>query len=284
MESLVRNGAWAESISSFLTLRTSSSSSLPALLTYDRYGQGKSASDPSDPPNTPYGHDAREVITDLHQLLTQISSSHLHCSNPSDLRLVFICNSIGCVLARLYAAQHPGTVSAFIFLDSMMANTDFVSIFPDPDQPDFNKKNLPKDITADDLRYTRKRFENFFHPDVTNSEHFDRRNLRELLPRADEPKLPDGPGGREPLLTVVGHDWDEFAEQCEHGSMLVSAVVINAYMNPKWGRYNEGLTRLVKTERKVKIAEGCGHFIQKDDPEFVAGEINSMLDDLENWK
>jgi len=35
-----------------------------------------------------------------------------------------------------------------------------------------------------------------------------------------------------------------------------------------------------KEKGKVKIAKGCGHFIQKDDPEFVANEISAMLDDL----
>jgi pimeloyl-ACP methyl ester carboxylesterase len=50
-------------------------SSNPALLTYDRYGQGESDPDPSDPTDdTPYGHDATAVIDDLHQLLTQICS------------------------------------------------------------------------------------------------------------------------------------------------------------------------------------------------------------------
>ena len=51
-------------------------------------------------------------------------------------------------------------------------------------------------------------------------------------------------------------------------------------MNPAWGAYNEGLTHLVQTRSTVKIAEGCGHFIQKDDPAFVAAEINSILNEL----
>ncbi|KAL2129201.1 hypothetical protein VTI74DRAFT_8102 [Chaetomium olivicolor] len=275
------SGAWSESITHLLALRKDQP--LPALLCYDRYGQGKSDSDPSDPPDTDYGHDALAVIADLHQLLVQVSRGELG-TKLDDLRLVLVCNSIGCVLARLYAAAHPGTVAAFLFLDSMMANTDFVSIFPDPDEPGFDERKLPEHVTADDVRHARKKFRQFFHPDVTNAEHFDRRGLRELLPRADEPKLPDGPGGRAPLLTVVGHDWEEFAEQGESGALSVPAAVVNAYMNPAWGKYNEGLTRLVEDASKVKIAEGCGHFIQKDDPEFVAGEINSILNELQNRK
>jgi pimeloyl-ACP methyl ester carboxylesterase len=33
----------------------------------------------------------------------------------------------------------------------------------------------------------------------------------------------------------------------------------------------------------VVIANGCGHFIQKDDPAFVAGEIEDMIKRLE-WQ
>jgi hypothetical protein len=40
-------------------------------------------------------------------------------------------------VARLYAGEYPSTVSAIQFLDSMMADCDFVSIWPDPDAPGF---------------------------------------------------------------------------------------------------------------------------------------------------
>jgi hypothetical protein len=55
-------------------------------------------------------------------------------------------------------------------------------------------------------------------------------------------------------------------------------------MNPARGEYNKGLTRLVRTESEVKIAKGCGHFIQKDDPAYVATEINIILNELHNHK
>lgn len=133
---------------------------------------------------------------------------------------MLVCNSIGCALARLYAAAHPGRVAACLFLDSMMANSDFVSVFPDPDGPDFDHPGrgrlpLPPGVSADDLRHARDKFRQYFHPAVPNPERLDRRDLRRLLPRADAPALPAGPGGRSPILVVVGHDWDEFAEQCE---------------------------------------------------------------------
>ncbi|KAK4119608.1 alpha/beta-hydrolase [Parathielavia appendiculata] len=277
------SAAWCETIDRFLNLRRKSNQPIPALLCYDRYGQGKSDSDPTDDPqDAPYGHDSRAAVADLHQLLIQVARDELHRQKLEDLQLVLVCNSIGCALARIYAAAHPGRVSAYVFLDSMMANTDFVSLFPDPDGDDagFDEGQLPQGITPDDLRHARVRVRNFFHPTVPNAEHLDRRHLAELLPQADGPRLPHGPGGRSPLLVVAGHDWDVFAEQSEHGSLSVSKAVINAYVNPAWGAYNQGLTRLVPAENEVKIAKGCGHFIQKDDPGFVANELNALLNRL----
>ncbi|AEO57344.1 hypothetical protein MYCTH_2303376 [Thermothelomyces thermophilus ATCC 42464] len=276
---MMPSAAWVESVNHLLNLRKDSGQPTPALLLYDRYGQGKSDSDPSDAWDSPYGHDARTVISDLHQLLTQVSHEELG-RRLEDLRLVLVCNSIGCALARLYAAEHPGRVAAYLFLDSMMANTDFGSIFPDPDDPGFDEGRLPEDITTDDLRHARAKFQELFHPTVPNPERLDRRNLRELLPHADRPGLPNVTKDKPPLLTVVGHDWDEFAAQCEQGSLSVPRAVINTYLNPAWAVYNEGLTRLVPAETKVKIARGCGHFIQKDDPAFVAAELSGILNEL----
>ncbi|KAH6839407.1 Alpha/beta hydrolase fold-1 [Chaetomium sp. MPI-CAGE-AT-0009] len=272
---------WSETIEHLSKLRSDSNRPTPALLCYDRYGQGKSDPDPSDIPDSPYGHDARAAIADLHQLLIQVSQDELH-RRIEDLRIILVCNSIGCAFARLYAAEHPGHVEAYLFLDSMMANTDFVSVFPDPAEPDFDESRLPEGVTTGGLRHARDKFREFFHPTVPNSEHLDRRNLRELLPHASKPALPDTIGGKPPLLTVVGHDWDEFADQCENGSLAVPKTIINAYMNPAWGVYNDGLTRLVQVTGKVKIAKGCGHFIQKDDPAFVAGEIDNILNELQS--
>lgn len=208
------SSAWSDAVDKLISLRRDSKNAIPALLCYDRYGQGKSDSDPTDAEG-PYGHDARASVADMHQLLTQISQDHLG-RQLKDLRLVLACNSIGCALARLYAAEHPGQVAGFLFLDSMMANTDFVSLFPDPDSPGFDAGQLPDDISSDDLRHARKRFHDYFHPTLPNAEKLDRRQLAKLLPHADGPALPNGPGGQAPLLVVVGHDWDEFAEQCEH--------------------------------------------------------------------
>ena len=64
--------------------------------------------------------------------------------------------------------------------------------------------------------------------------------------------------------------------------MAVSKLAVNAYVNPAWGVYNQGLTRLVEDgNAELKIAEGCGHFIQKDNPVLVATELNHLLDSLD---
>ena len=55
------------------------------------------------------------------------------------------------------------------------------------------------------------------------------------------------------------------------------------YINPVWHEYNEGLALLTDREKSKGpiIAKGCGHFIQRDDSEFVASEICEMLQRLE---
>ncbi|KAK0703858.1 Alpha/beta hydrolase fold-1 [Lasiosphaeria miniovina] len=275
--------AWSDAVGRLLELRKVAGQPTPALFCYDRYGQGESEPDPTDPPGTPYGHDARAVIADLHELLNHVADNELR-TPLAETRLVFVCNSIGCALARLYAAEHPGRVEAFLFLDPMVANSDFVSLIPDPDAPGFDSSRLPAHVSVDDLRYARAMVAKTFLPTVPNGERFDRRRLADLLPGADKPILPDGPGGKTPRLVVAGHDWDEFAEQCKTGPMALPIPVVNAYVNPAWGEYNEGLTRLVQHESRpggqLKIAKGCGHFIQKDDPQFVAIEIDGLLKEL----
>ncbi|KAK1773305.1 hypothetical protein QBC45DRAFT_387719 [Copromyces sp. CBS 386.78] len=296
---------------------------IPNILTYDRYGQGSSDPDPSDPdpsdpppdPNTndtttttPYGHTPLDVITDLHQLLLLVSRQFLY-RNLQELDVVMVANSIGCPLARLFNVHFHSSVRVlgYLFLDSMMANSDFVSVFPDPDSPGFVRERDLKEgvhVSEEELRWARKMMRERFHPSVGNGERLDRRGLRGLLPGSDWPKLrlpvydqdqtkwtESGTTTRKQITTrpkviVIGHDWDVFADQNEKGPMSIPKAVINGYMNPAWQRYNEGLTRLAAVDGDgdddnnvvpVKIARGCGHFIQKDDPELVAREVDSLL-------
>jgi hypothetical protein len=64
--------------------------------------------------------------------------------------------------------------------------------------------------------------------------------------------------------------------------MGVPLAITRNYTNPYWHKYNEGLARITASDRsKGPIqAEKCGHFIQKDDPEFVAHEIAELLQKL----
>lgn len=153
------------------------------------------------------------AVRDLRQLTLQIWKEHLERSSPSQFPcLVFVCNSIGCAIARLFAQTYPGTVVGMLFLDSIMANSDYTRMWPDPDAPGFDPHSLPGDVTADEVRETREKYKKMFHPDVPNMEGLSRRNLATLLPDADGPRL-EGWGGTGPYLTVVGHDWETFAEQ-----------------------------------------------------------------------
>jgi pimeloyl-ACP methyl ester carboxylesterase len=57
-------------------------------------------------------------------------------------------------------------------------------------------------------------------------------------------------------------------------------AIMNNYMNPYWNEYNLGLVKITSHERSrgPVRAEKCGHFIQRDDPEFVVHEIVELLE------
>ncbi|KAI4181503.1 MAG: hypothetical protein LQ346_006769 [Caloplaca aetnensis] len=193
-------------------IRDNQGSGYPPLLAYDRFGQGLTDDqDPQDQGRQPgRGHDVSDAAQDLHQLIIQVCRDKLE-TTTEQLWIIFVANSIGCVMARLYAEWHPGSVAALLLLDSMIANSDF-DWWPDPDSHDFDPENLPADVTAEVLREQRAKFATIFAPNAINKEGLDRRNVAELLPCSDRPLL-RGPGGGKPLVMVVEHDAEHFASE-----------------------------------------------------------------------
>ncbi|OJJ94982.1 hypothetical protein ASPACDRAFT_1892150 [Aspergillus aculeatus ATCC 16872] len=267
---------WQPVIAQLKSVRQGNS---PAFLTYDRFGQGQTTdrepadADAEDPT---HGHDCLAAVQDLRQLLVQITTEKLGVADVNSVSLVLVGNSIGCALARLYAQNYPGTVAALLLLDSVLANSDFISIFPDPDSPDFDPASIAP-IPVEAIRAVRAGVRRVFHPDVGSKEGLSRRNLRELLPASDGPQL-EGPEGHGPYVTVVGHDFDAFAE--ESAKMGPPKSVTNRFVNPYWHRYNEGLVKITEPEysKGPLIAPNAGHFVQKDNPEFVVQELNELLE------
>lgn len=199
---------WTEAISLFHG-SASSSSIIPKILTYDRYGQGATTChDPIDkqPGKEPgYGHDINDVVEDLHELLQVVV--------PKSSRFVFVAASIGVHIARLYADKYPGVVEGLLFLDSNIGNAEFTDFLPDPNAADFH----PGDVIGDDCtleQYTAAfaLLGTMFNSDAKNLERLDRRNVKELLPDPSSPKL-KGADGKGPWLIVAGHDPDVFAQQ-----------------------------------------------------------------------
>ncbi|KAE8350051.1 alpha/beta-hydrolase [Aspergillus coremiiformis] len=273
----IPQASWMPSIAKFKGLRQNTS--IPALLNYDRFGQGQTTDrDPQDAAaaDPTHGHDFISAVKDLRQLIAQIALANLGIPEVDTVSLILVGNSIGGPLARLYAQQYPRTVAGLLFLDSNLANSDFVSIFPDPDADGFDPATLPPDVTPQSLRTTREGVRRIFHPDVGSKEGLSRRNLRDLLPASDTPVL-HGPGDRGPFVTVLGHDFEVFAE--ESSKMGFPKPLVMAYLNPAWHQYNEGLTKITEPGRSKGplLAPGAGHFIQKDNPEFVARELDEIV-------
>lgn len=225
---MMPRSSWDATMRSFLEKRLMGRLPYPALLSYDRYGQGDSDHDPDDKEPPPsHGHDAISAVKSLKQFTLQIWREYMDVNKPTHYPcLIFVANSIGCALARLFTQCYPGTVSGLLFLDSIMANSDYQDMWPDPDAPDFNPHSLPPGVSADDVRDTREKYRKMFHPDVPNQEGLSRRNLAQLLPYSDSPRL-EGYLGRGPYLTVAGHDWVTFAEQsCKLGPVFLFPQVL----------------------------------------------------------
>ncbi|KAK9427791.1 Alpha/Beta hydrolase protein [Lipomyces doorenjongii] len=241
--------SWAPLIVKLKELRPDTS--MPMTLTYDRFGQGQTTDrDPQDEraSDPMHAHDCMSAIKDLRQLIVQITAEMMGIVDTNKVTLVFVSNSIGCALTRLYVQEYPGTVAGILLLDSVLANSDFVSVFPDPDSEG-------------------------------NKEGLSRKNLSSLLPKSDSPVL-KGVDGRGPYVTVVGHDFETFAEQGEKmGSP--KALAMN-YTNPYWHAYNQGLSKITEPARSKGPlqAPGCGHFVQQDNPAFVAQELDEILSNV----
>ncbi|KAH0007400.1 alpha/beta-hydrolase, partial [Aureobasidium melanogenum] len=157
-----------------------------------------------------------------------------------------------------------------------MAHVDLVALWLDVDAPEFKQEDLPEGTTVEDIRRVKEEYRKRFAVSAPNPEGLDRKTLAGLLPEASEPKLQ-----ANPLLTVVGHDDQTFAQENEK-TFGVSPALVNKYVNPVWREYNKELATLTSGDKsKGPIgAKGCGHFIQRDDPEFVATEVCDMLQRL----
>ena len=270
---------WLPCIRLLLTPYAAQAEGLPfSIVTYDRFGQGATTDrDPDDAgaADPKHAHDVSAIARDLHDLLQQVDATHP--DGHSEHKLILISNSLGGATSRLFAQHYPGTVYGYLFLDSVLANSNFVDVVPDPDATSFDASTLPPSVTPDHLRDYRQKMGAIFHPSNGSAEGTSRLNLASLLPHADAPKLPHTAGGA-PFVTVLGHGNEAFiAQNKQHFGMPES--VINAYFNPYWHRYNQGLAQLTETDRSKGPIEavGAGHFIQMDRPDMVGDEIGHLI-------
>ena len=266
---------WLPVITGIIHKRKTTSSGFPSMISYDRYGQGMTEDrDPQDEGKEKgHGHNCADAAEDLRRLLDHVALEELGM-RVERLRIVVVANSIGCAIGRLYAQGYP--VAALLMLDSIMANSNF-EFWPDPDAPGFSKKDLPDDVTVDVLREQRAKFKAIFRPDGINREGLSRQDLAKLLPFSDAPML--GREGERPLVTVVGHGFEAFAEESLK-TMGTPMGLTMRYSNAVWHEYNKGLAKITDAHqsRGPIQAQRCGHFIQRDDPAFVIEELLQLID------
>lgn len=186
---------------------------LPPILVYDRVGQGTSIGRNADMPGRPtnFGRDCLDAARDLREIVENVAITRFNLASDKvdGLRIFLVASSIGCAIARLYAQTYPRTVIGLLLLDSTLANSDTVSIFPDPTSPGFSIDNLPAGVTPEALIRARKITHKFYHPTSWNREGLWRGNLPDLLPYADSPRI-QGPIEGAPYVTIVEHDHSLF--------------------------------------------------------------------------
>jgi pimeloyl-ACP methyl ester carboxylesterase len=117
------------------------------MLLYDRVGQATSIGRNLDAPGRPKGHgrDCLDAAHDLREVITHVGETRLGISRREidNLEIILVASSMSCAIARLYATEYPRTVTALLLLDSTLANSDTVCVFPDPESAEFCPANLP---------------------------------------------------------------------------------------------------------------------------------------------
>lgn len=80
-------------------------------------------------------------------------------------------------------------MSGLVLLDSILANSDFMSIYPDLDVPDFKASTLPSGVTAYTIYKARAYMLYVFHLINSSKEGLSQKNLIQPLPDSDGPQL-----------------------------------------------------------------------------------------------
>jgi pimeloyl-ACP methyl ester carboxylesterase len=197
---------WKPTITAFVT--TSQEEGWPTMLTYDRFGSGRSDRDPADIGKDPDNwHDVLDVVRDLRELVISIADTRPYVQQDiNKLRIILVGHSLGCAVARLYAQTHPRTVTHLLLLDSAPSIRDPVAMIPDPLSLDFRESDLPLGITAEMCGESRANFRKSSHnPNAANSEGLNWKHLIDQLPHPNEPML-EGPDGAGPFITIIKHD------------------------------------------------------------------------------
>lgn len=238
--------SWALTISNLLERIPSVS-----VLAYDRWNRGKSTVLPSSRNGI---NDISTAAMDLSLLLSSLDLS----KRP----LIMVGQSMGCSIIRMYAIQNStADIRGVLFIDAMIANTDFLSLFPEQE-----------DEEDPALTSTRQLIVERFHPSIKNPEGISRVNAAHLLPFASSPPLPSNPH-----LIILGHDPEYFAQFSEKSTGM-DAKIVKRYLQPAWEAYNEGLLKLSeRASGTVRIVPDTGHFIQMDNPGVVADAIMELL-------
>lgn len=204
---------------------------------YDRAGLGGSAA-PAKTPRT-----IRDQAQDLHQLLVQAK-----IPGP----FVLIGHSMGGLVVRSYAAEHPEQVAGIVLVDSSH-----------PDQWKRWLAALPPETPSEppSIREARKHLSRTLTDPKSNPENLD------LVASGDQIRAL-GTLGSIPLR-IVTHSpkWVMVPDLPES---------VSQQMEQDWQDLQKGLLGL-STASRQSIAASAGHYVQAEDPALVIAAIQDLL-------
>jgi pimeloyl-ACP methyl ester carboxylesterase len=219
------------------------------ICSYDRANVPGGASDPSDPmTSTPRLRSAAELVADLHTLLAAATVPGPY---------VLVGHSVGSLLMRLYAATYPGEVVGMVLVDATHED---------------NWVRLEEEIGPALWPQAVEQFTQAVAIGVL--EPFDLEVTADQVREAREDRPP-----RPMPLIVLTHT------QPANASTLLPGLSVAA-SERLWDEQQADLVTLLPDSRQI-LAEGSGHYIQRDRPDLVIDAIADVVEavrDPETWR
>jgi pimeloyl-ACP methyl ester carboxylesterase len=203
---------------------------------YDRAGRGG-----SDPAPTP--RDANSIVEDAHRVLRALAPSS---------RVIYVGQSFGGLMARLYAHRHPAQVAALVLVDAMHV-----------DQFEACAPHFPPAVEGEPATLTSMRdfWSGGWRDPSQNKEGIDMLSCRSAARRAASL-------GDLPIRVLTAGTFTNPPQFPDEQGEKLQAI---------WEGLQDSFVRLSSQSSRQQVPES-GHFMQNDKPEVVIETIAELVE------